>query len=162
MISEIPAYTIRELRREETELLEDFLYEALFVPEGAEPFPRDILKDPHLQIYTKEFGRYDSDHCLVAEADGRVVGAAWVRIMDDYGHVDDDTPSLAISLYKEYRGLGIGTKLLSALMERLKKKGYERVSLSVQKANYAVNMYRRAGFEVLIDKDEEYIMVCRL
>lgn len=32
------------------------------------------------------------------------IGAVWTRIMDDYGHVDDDTPSFAISLYKEYRG----------------------------------------------------------
>ena len=29
--------------------------------------------------------------------------------MSDYGHIDDDTPSFAISLYKEYCGRGIGT-----------------------------------------------------
>ena len=32
--------------------------------------------------------------------------------MNDYGHVDDDTPSFAISLYKEYRRNGIGTQLM--------------------------------------------------
>lgn len=26
--------------------------------------------------------------------------------MNDYGHMDDNTPSFAISLYKDYRGLG--------------------------------------------------------
>lgn len=36
--------------------------------------------------------------------------------MEDYGHIDVDTPSLAISLLPEYRGQGIGTKLLSNLL----------------------------------------------
>jgi len=43
----------------------------------------------------------------VAEVDGKIVGAVWVRIMNDYGHIDNETPSLAISLYKEYRGLAL-------------------------------------------------------
>ena len=76
--------------------------------------------------------------------------------------MDDETPSLALSLYKEYRGQGIGTELLRRLLELLRSEGYQRMSLSVQKANYAVRMYQRAGFQVLIDKDEEYIMVCDL
>ena len=41
----------------------------------------------------------------------------------------------------------------------LKNAGYEQVSLSVQKANYAAKMYRKLGFEIVIDKEEEYIMV---
>ena len=52
------------------------------------------------------------DNCIVAEADEKAVGAVWTRIMNDYGHVDDKTPSLAISLYKEYRGIGIGTMMM--------------------------------------------------
>ena len=155
-------YEIRPIRNEEKPLLEDFLYEALFVPEGAEPFPRSILQDPHLKIYTEAFGEQAGDYCLVAQKNGRIVGAAWCRIMDDYGHVDDETPSLALSLYKEYRGQGIGTELLRRLLQLLRSEGYQRISLSVQKANYAVRMYQRAGFQVLIDKDEEYIMVCDL
>ncbi|NDO30105.1 GNAT family N-acetyltransferase [Enterocloster clostridioformis] len=41
-------------------------------------------------------------------------------------------------------------------------KGYKQTSLSVQKANYAVNMYQKIGFEVVNENDEEYIMICRL
>ena len=48
----------------------------------------------------------------MADDEGKVIGAVWTRIMNDYGHVDDDTPSFAISLYKEYRGQGIGTCLM--------------------------------------------------
>ena len=85
-----------------------------------------------------------------------------MRIMDDYGHIDDDIPSFAISIYEEYRNLGIGTTLMRTMLQFLKEKGYKQTSLSVQKENYAVGMYRKAGFEVVSENDEEYIMVCKL
>ena len=101
-------YKIREIKKKEISLLDDFLYEAIFIPEGVTPPSRNIIKDEALQIYVKDFGKQKDDICFVAEVDGRVVGAAWLRIIDDYGHIDDDTTSLSISVYKEYRNLGIG------------------------------------------------------
>ena len=82
--------------------------------------------------------------------------------MDDYGHVDDDTPSFAISLYKEYRGKGIGTQMMVKMLELLKKQGFRRASLAVQKVNYAVKMYGRVGFQTVDENEQEYIMVCEL
>ena len=82
--------------------------------------------------------------------------------IDDYGHVDDETPSFAISLYKEYRGQGIGSQLMVKMLELLKWQGYERASLAVQKANYAVKMYKDVGFKTIDENTEEYIMVCEL
>ena len=150
---------IRELNTSETELLKDFLYEAIFIPEGVEPPDHEIIELPELRLYYEDFGTGRADNCLVAEEDGRVVGAVWTRIMDDYGHVDDETPSFAISLYKEYRGRGFGTKLMYAMLELLKSKGYKRASLAVQKANYAVRMYEKVGFRIIDQNEEEYIMV---
>ena len=98
----------------------------------------------------------------MAEVGGKIVGAVWVRIMNDYGHIDDETPSLAISLYKEYRGLGIGTAMMKEILTLLKSYGYNRVSLSVQKANYAAEMYLKIGFEIVRENREEYIMVYHL
>ena len=154
--------TIRNIREDESELLKDFLYEAIFVPEGAEPFERSIIEKPELALYYEDFGSGPADFCLAAERNGKVVGAVWTRIMNDYGHVDDETPSLAISLYKEYRGKGIGTALMEKMSELLREKGFKKVSLSVQKANYAVRMYEALGFRPVIDKDDEYIMVREL
>ena len=153
---------IRKLCTEEAGLLKDFLYEAIFIPEGVEPPPRDIVEQPELRIYYEYFGRGAADHCLVAEADGHVVGAVWTRIMDDYGHVDDETPSFAISLIPEYRGKGIGTRLMRNMLNLLKEQGFKQASLAVQKANYAVRMYKKVGFEIIDENDEEYIMVCTL
>ena len=82
--------------------------------------------------------------------------------MNDYGHIDDETPSFAISLYREYRGLGIGTEMMRAMLAILKDRGYKQASLAVQKANYAVKMYRKVGFKIVGENVEEYIMTARI
>ena len=153
---------LRKIEKNEIELLRDFLYEAIFIPEGVDPPPRDIIDQPELRLYYEGFGSDKADNAIVAEDDGKVVGAVWTRIMNDYGHVDDDTPSFAISLYKEYRGQGTGTELMKEMLELLTTQGYKKASLAVQKANYAVRMYEKVGFEVVDENDEEFIMVCNL
>ena len=153
---------IRALKQNEVPLLEDFLYEAIYLPPGVPAPDRSIIRQPELRLYYDRFGELPADHCLVAEEDDRVVGAIWSRIMHDYGHVDDDTPSLAISLYGPYRGRGIGSALLRQMLDLLKGQGYRQVSLAVQKENYAVRMYRKAGFQTIRENDSEYIMGCVL
>ncbi len=155
-------YIIRKMKESEYPLLEYFLYEAIYIPQGVEAPPRSIIDHPELQIYVEHFGTGCADYALAAEVNGEVVGAVWVRIMNDYGHVDEETPSLAISLYKPYRGLGIGTALMEAMLSLLKEKGYGGVSLSVQRVNDAVRLYRRLGFLIVDENDEEYIMVKQL
>ncbi len=84
--------------------------------------------------------------------------------MDDYGHVDNETPSFAISLYKEYRNQGIGSQLMVKMLELLKKQGYKRTSLNYAKEiaisencykmmlltgakdAETLNFYRKAGY----------------
>lgn len=153
---------IRSLKWDETELLKEFLYEAIFIPEGVEPPERAIIERPELRVYYEDFGSGRADHSLVAEEDGRVVGGAWTRIMKDYGHVDDETPSFAIALYREYRGRGIGTQLMRGMLELLRENGFRQASLAVQKANYAVHMYEKVGFQTVDENEEEFIMICRL
>ena len=155
-------YTIRELRGTEYPFLKEFLYEAIFVPEGMGPPPRSILDGPELQVYISGFGTQPDDRALCAEVNGTIVGAVWVRIMDDYGHIDGETPSFAISLYKEYRGLGIGTELMERMLAILEERKYRQASLAVQKANYAVKLYQKLGFEIVDERDTEYIMVKHL
>ena len=152
-------YTIRPMRPEEYPLLDDFLYEAIFIPEGVAPPPREILQQEDLQVYVRAFGRHHGDLCLCAESDSKVVGAVWVRFMHDYGYLDDEMPSLAISLYPAFRGQGIGTALMLQMLEMLQNHGIFRVSLSVQKENYAVRMYRKVGFVTVRETDEEYLML---
>ncbi len=153
---------IRAIKENEIVQMEGFLYDALFVAEGELPFAYDIIYKPELQVYIKSFGSRPSDICLVADINGQLVGAVWGRIMNDYGHVDDLTPSLCISIKEGYRGKGIGTKLMSEIENRYRMLGYSQLSLSCQKANRAVGLYKRLGYRVIEDKGDEYIMVLRL
>lgn len=155
-------YRIRELKPTEVDILDIFLYEAIFIPDGMMPPSRDIIRQPELQVYIKDFGKKKDDICYVAEIEHQIVGAVWVRMMDDYGHIDDETPSFAISLLKEYRNYGIGTELMKTMLLKLKKTGYKQASLAVQKMNYAVSMYKKVGFEIVDENEEEYIMLCGL
>lgn len=155
-------YIIRKMKKNEYPLLNDFLYEAIYVSDHEKPPPKSIINSPELQVYTTDFGCSEHDKAFVAYARGKAVGAVWARIMNDYGHIDCDTPSLAISVLKKYRGAGIGTALLKTMLENLKSSGYAKVSLSVQKANYAVKMYKNAGFRILYENEEEYIMTAQL
>ncbi|SCW68711.1 Acetyltransferase (GNAT) family protein [Ruminococcaceae bacterium YRB3002] len=82
--------------------------------------------------------------------------------MRDYGHIDDETPSLAIALFKEYRGQGIGRRLMEEILGLLRDMGYTRVSLAVQTENYAVKFYTSVGFGIVDENEEEYIMVREL
>ncbi|MBE6914338.1 MAG: GNAT family N-acetyltransferase [Ruminococcaceae bacterium] len=155
-------YSVRELKPDEVKVLDTFLYEAIFIPDGVSAPPREIINQPELQVYVKNFGAEKGDMCLVAQTADEIVGAVWVRIMNDYGHVDNETPSFAISILKEHRNRGIGTELMQQMLRKLKQQGFTRASLAVQKANYAYGMYRKVGFETVGETDEEYIMLCRL
>lgn len=152
-------YIIRTIKANEYSVLEDFLYEAIFIPKGKSAPPKEIIYKPELQVYIADFGKRKGDIGLVAEVDNKIVGVVWVRIMNDYGHIDNETPSFAISLYEEYRNYGIGTAMMKEMLNVLNQAGYKQASLAVQKENYAVKMYKNVGFEVVDENEEEYIML---
>lgn len=158
-------YNIREIKPDEIYLLEDFIYEAIFQKDESSPLPREIINKPDIRVYIEDFGKPD-DLCLVAEVDEEVVGAVWTRILcgevKGYGNIDDETPEFAISLYKEYRNKGIGTALMKNMLKLLKKHGYKRTSLAVQKDNYAARMYEKVGFKIIRELEEEYLMIHNL
>lgn len=153
---------IREIKSHEIPLLTDFLYEAIFQPDNKPKISRTVLQDPMIWAYVDRFGTRPGDFCLVALVDGVIVGAAWSRNGCSYGKVDDTTPELAISLYPEYRNKGIGSRLLASLLETLIEKGFGKVSLSVDKTNYAVKMYHKSGFVTIEEREHDYLMVKNL
>ena len=157
-------YIIRKITDSEINVLEEMVYQAIFQHEGAAPLPKDVIRKPEVDVYIENFGKKD-DYCLVAEVDGKIVGAVWVRVLagevKGYGNIDDKTPEFAISLLPEYRYKGIGTALMNGMLEKLKKRGYEQTSLSVDKDNYAVRMYQKVGFEIIAEQAHDYLMVLK-
>lgn len=159
-------YVIRDIRQDERPLLEDFLYEAIFVPEGFDgEVPRSIIhEDPKCRDAFEGFGSLPGDRAVVAVVGDEVVGACWARTTDEYGHIDDETPSFSVSLYKPYRGQGIGTAMMRAMLDELRGAGYARASLSVQKENPALHLYERLGFRIMGNgaDETEWLMVVDL
>lgn len=47
---------IRPLCQDESSLLKDFLYEAIFIPKGIEAPSREVINAPELKIYIEDFG----------------------------------------------------------------------------------------------------------
>lgn len=60
-----------------------------------------------------------------------------------------------LAIYSIFQGATVMTELLARC-------GYKQSSLSVQKQNYAVGMYKKVGFQIIDENEEEYIMVCKL
>ncbi len=151
-------YNIREMHELEYPLLADFLYEAIFQRDNNNLLPKAIIEEPSLQVYIENFGRMKDDYCLCAEVNKVIVGAVWVRNINGFGNIGDDIPEFSISLYKKYRGYGIGTELMKQMLKLLKSKGYKKASLAVQKDNYALRMYHNVGFKMIDETMEEFIM----
>lgn len=156
------AYTVRKMTSTEYGALADFTYQAIFIPDGVVAPPKTIVNTPELRIYYDKFGQLPLDTAFAAEFKGKVVGAAWARIINDYGHVNDDTPSVAIAVLEDHRGKGVGTALLEKLLAELGHFGISAASLSVQKENPAVHLYERLGFVTVKETEEEFVMLVRL
>ncbi len=139
--------TIRPILQADEPFLWEMLYHALYVPEGEPPFPRDIVEQPEISQYVRDWGQPD-DAGLMACDDETPIGAVWIRRIQAYGFVDDNTPELSIAMLPGYRGLGLGTKLMNELFAQLKTR-YDVLSLSVSKENPALRLYERLGFEMV-------------
>ena len=159
-------YWIRRDEPEEVGFLWDMLYEAVhWGPDRPDPKPprEEVLSWPGIAHYLEGWGRPE-DFAVIAldPADGRRVGAAWYRLMPPedpgYGFVDASTPEVGIAVVPELRGHGVGGMLLDALMDAARSRGFDALSLSVERDNPAVHLYERRGFETLLALDDTWTM----
>lgn len=118
-------------------------------PGTVAPSADDVLAAPELAHYVAGWPRTD-DLGVVADVEGRPVGAAWLRHFpaDDpgYGFVDPAVPELSVGVEPDWRGRGVGTRLIEALLHAAGAAGVTAVSLSVEPQNPALRLYERLGF----------------
>jgi ribosomal-protein-alanine N-acetyltransferase len=83
------------------------------------------------------------DTFLVAEYNGRVIGYVMAYLRPDLeGHI------MSIAVDPKYRGKGVGSALLSEVIERLAARGAKWIGLEVRVSNQnAINLYERFGFK---------------
>lgn len=152
--------SFRRWTEDDLPALWDLLYLALYVLPGQEPMPREVLDKPDVARYLTDFGDRPGDDAQVCvDSDGRVVGAAWCRLMPTndpgYGFVADDVPELSMAVDGLWQGQGVGRRLLDDLVVR-----HSVMSLSVDAQNTrAVGLYRSAGFQPVDEVDGSITML---
>ncbi|MEO1348828.1 MAG: N-acetyltransferase [Cyanobacteria bacterium J06635_15] len=140
----------------------EMLYQALYVPPGTPPLPRDIVFQPELAKYVEHWGQQGDIGCIAVSVPQHIaIGAAWLRLFTrdnpGYGYIDDNTPELSIAVLPDYRRQGIGTRLLTDLFERADSM-YDAVSLSVSQDNPALRLYQHFGFEISEQQGDSFTM----
>lgn len=158
-------FEIRPLTISDQPFLWEMLYQSLYVPEGHPPFERSILSHPDIARYVKDWGRENDSGFVAVDENNNPLGAIWLRLLKDeekgFGYVDSKTPELGMAVLSEYRRQGIGTSLLSRLIESAVGV-YENISLSVAIANPAIHLYQRLGFEIVKQDGNSITMKRRL
>jgi maltose O-acetyltransferase len=154
---------LRERGKSDQAFMEEMLYEAIYVHEGERP-DRLIIKDPRLARYISNWK--EKEICVIAEdGEGKRIGACWLRWFSrenpGYGFTHPDVPELSISVLPGYRGQGIGTMLMNAVIAQMPE-GTFGISLSVDRRNPAVHLYQRIGFRSIKEDGNSLVMLLKL
>jgi ribosomal protein S18 acetylase RimI-like enzyme len=120
-------------------------------PGGPPPQAETLLADPQTADYIEHWGR-EGDGGVIAELNGRPVGACWFRRFTashpGYGFLGEDVPGIGLAVREGSRRRGIGASLLDAVVAMLRERGAPAISVSVEVGNdRARRLYARAGFE---------------
>jgi ribosomal protein S18 acetylase RimI-like enzyme len=155
-------YTIRPITPADEPFLWEALYHAIYLAPGDTPPERDIVNRPELARYARGWDDVnDIGFVAVSQEIQQPIGAAWIRLLTSdnrgYGYIDDATPELSIAVLPEYRGQGVGTGLLTHLLQAVSIHR-RSVSLSVEAGNLASRLYRRLGFEIVRTSGTSLIM----
>ena len=117
----------------ETEWLLRYPDEVSYTPESEREILGRLLEDPGQVM-------------MVAVVDGKVAGNCSVSGIGNKRKILHRC-SLAIALYREYWGLGIGTAMIGYLTELAKQIGFRQIDLEVVAENeQAQALYRKCGF----------------
>ena len=146
--------------------LEDMLLAAVnWSPDRTQLTLEQLRAHDMFVRYVEEWPR-DGDAGVIAEGQDGVVGAAWfrrfARSRPGFGFIDESIPEVSMAVAPGWRGRGVGTELLAALIEIGRERGVNGLALSVECENRAVQLYRRTGFIVAVDERGSYTMRLQL
>jgi ribosomal protein S18 acetylase RimI-like enzyme len=158
-------FAYRKIEKSDYGLLREMLYEALFVPEGEKPYDESVVNHPEISRYIDNWGK-KSDFGIIVHNEQEIIGAIWGRIFlktnKGFGFVDEDTPELTMAVKSEYRNQGFGKSLMIKFLQFARESGYKHISLSVDKRNRAVDLYKRMGFKIIDEIDSAYTMIIKI
>lgn len=128
------------------------MIECKIIQGDADPLIQDAYYVRDL-VFTQEQGypteieidEYDKVawHCILYK-DGAAMGTARLIPQDNHGKIG------RVAILKEFRGLGLGFKIMEAILDQADQLFYEGLNLSAQV--YAVPFYEKLGFSVVGDE----------
>ena len=156
-----PDVEIRPLTPADQPFLWECLYFAIYVPVGTPPPGLEILDRPDLSKYVADWGRpTDSGFLAFNPSTGVNLGAIWLRQFTAnnaaYGFVAENIPELGMAVVPDFRGKGLGTKLMERV---LAAKKHPAISLSVSPKNPALKLYERFDFKKVGEKGDSWTML---
>jgi len=158
---------LRESQNADIPFLREMLYEAVFWRASAnKPSFEEGLAYPEVSKALAGWGERAGDTVVVAAIHSIPVGAAWYRFWSDdnfiIGYIDEKTPIVGIAVRGDYRHQGIGKRMLARLIDLASQQAVQKLSLSVSKDNYSINLYKQQGFLEYADRGEAFTMVRKI
>jgi len=155
---------LRKSQPSDVSFIRKMLYEAVFWrPSANKPSFEEGLAYPEVSKALTDWGERDGDTAVIATVNSIPVGAAWYRFWTDSnfdrGYIDENTPVLVIGVHRDYRHQGVGKKMIEWVIDYASQHSIQKISLSVSKDNYALNLYRQQGFLECVDKGDSFLMV---
>lgn len=117
----------------------------------GEEYLEDIMEIEHLSFaipWSREAFRQEILHNQLARYQiaiegGRAIAYGGIWLILDEAHITN------IAVHPDYRGKGVGKKLIEDLIETAQKKGMVQMTLEVRKSNkVAIHLYESFGFEI--------------
>src|SRR3954452_10505938 len=122
-----------------------------------------LLADPLVNRYLKGWKRAADDGVLAVDDNGAPIGACWYRVLGKsepgYGFGPAGVPELTLGVRQLWRAQGVGRTLLRALCDVATERGHQRISLSVERANFAQRLYVSEAFSTVRSGKDSDVMV---
>lgn len=155
---------IRLASKSDLPFLREILYEAAYWrTDQPRPDIETALQREDLCYLLDEWSRAGDLAIIAEDHDHNPIAAAWYRFWTEskhsYGYINDDIPELAIAVIKKARGKGVATKLLEKLLTEAVNRNISQISLSVEKDNHAVKLYKKVGFVVHKENPDDFVMI---
>ncbi|SIT77644.1 GNAT family N-acetyltransferase [Microbacterium sp. RU33B] len=159
-------FTVRPAGQADGSFLGDMVVEAANWSQGGVRPRHEVLTHPDHSRYVSGWMRSSDAGFVALDAHGEPVGAAWYRMFPrtdpGFAYVGTGVPELIIGVRPIWRAHGVGRALLQSLCDHARAQGFARLSLSVERGNFAVSLYRSEGFAVTQPGHGRDTMVKRL
>lgn len=145
-------FTLRPAAQADGAFLGDMVVEAANWNPGAARPKHQVLTHPEHNRYIAGWMRPGDAGFIALDGHGEPMGAAWYRMLPrtdpGFGYVGTGVPELIIGVRPIWRAHGVGRALMQRLCEQARTQGFARISLSVERGNFAQQLYRSEGFAV--------------